>query len=91
MEFDEVRQEDGSILVRLNGKPLTCLVCGNDRFKKRGFQLNTRGGEFVGLGWTEDKATNYVCTDCGYVFWFSTPKTTLPTLEELPGIVKKLF
>jgi DNA-directed RNA polymerase subunit RPC12/RpoP len=91
MEFEEVRQEDGSIRVRLDTKPLACLVCGNDRFKRRSSLLNTRGGQFLGVGWAEDKATNYVCTNCGHILLFLARKKDLPALEELPGVVKKIF
>jgi hypothetical protein len=30
-----------------------------------------RGGELFGLAWADQRATNYICTNCGYVFWFA--------------------
>ncbi|MGD0579844.1 MAG: hypothetical protein ABSC08_13050 [Bryobacteraceae bacterium] len=70
MDFKEIEQPDGSIQVTLDGKPLTCLVCGNNCYHERGSMMNTRVREFFNVAWTGDKATNFVCTNCGYVFWF---------------------
>ena len=70
MDLQEIEQDDGSIIVTFDAKPLTCVVCGNNRYHQRGSLLNTRGGAFFGLAWAADKATNYVCTKCGYIFWF---------------------
>jgi predicted RNA-binding Zn-ribbon protein involved in translation (DUF1610 family) len=68
IEIDE--QSDGSVQVMLDEKPLTCPACGNQLFIERGFLLNTRSGEFFGLAWADDKASNFVCNRCGYIFWF---------------------
>jgi hypothetical protein len=70
MKIEETRQDDGSIQVTLDGKPLICLICGNQRFHERSSLLNTRSGEFFGMAWTDPKATNFVCINCGYIFWF---------------------
>ena len=70
MDLQEIKLDDGAIEVTLGGKPLTCVVCGNGRYHERGSLLNTRGGEFFGFAWADEKATNFVCTKCGYVFWF---------------------
>lgn len=70
MDFREFRQEDGSIVVTFDDKPLTCVVCSNTTFHEKGALLNTRAGEWFNFAWAEDKATNFVCTKCGYVFWF---------------------
>jgi hypothetical protein len=70
MDLQTSTQSDGSLQVTFDGKPLICVVCGNDHFDERGSLLNTRGGEFLNLAWAEDKATNFVCTRCGYIFWF---------------------
>jgi hypothetical protein len=70
MEFQEIKQDDGSIKVTLNAKPLTCVVCGNKHFHERGSLLNSRGGEFFGFAWADDKATNFISTNCGHILWF---------------------
>ena len=70
MDLQKNEQEDGSLEVTFDGRPLTCLVCGGNRFDERTSMLNSRGGEFFGMGWTDEKATNFACTRCGYIFWF---------------------
>ena len=70
MNFQEIAQQDGSIQVTLDGKPLSCLVCGNNSYHEKNSMLNTRAREFFNVAWTGDKTTNFVCTKCGYVFWF---------------------
>jgi hypothetical protein len=70
MDLQKVKQDDGSIRVTFDGKPLVCLVCGNDRYDERSSLLNTRGGEFLGFAWADEEATNFICTRCQYVFWF---------------------
>jgi hypothetical protein len=69
--FSEIPQPDGSLEVRLGDSALTCLVCRNMRFHERTSLLNSRGGELFGLAWADKRATNYICTNCGYVFWFA--------------------
>jgi len=70
MDLQKLEQADGSLQVTFDGKPLTCVVCGYDNFEERDSLLNTRAGEFLNLAWAEDKATNFVCNRCGYMFWF---------------------
>jgi hypothetical protein len=70
MDMQKIEQEDGTIAVTLDGKPLKCPVCGNEGYQERASLLNSRGGEFFGLAWAEDNATNFVCAKCGYVYWF---------------------
>ena len=70
MDLQKLKQSDGSFQVTFDGKPLTCVVCGNDHFDERGSRLKTRRGEFLNLSWAEDEATNFVCNRCGYMFWF---------------------
>jgi hypothetical protein len=72
MEFEEIKQEDGSLEVVSGEKRLTCIVCGNRRFHQRVSLLNTRSGEFLGVAWADAQATNFICTQCGYIFWFLT-------------------
>jgi hypothetical protein len=70
MDFQELKQDDGTIAVKLDGKLLKCPVCDNDRYHERGSLMNSRGGEFFGFAWADDKATNFICTKCRYVYWF---------------------
>ena len=70
MDLQEYEQDDGSIRVTFDGKPLPCVVCGNDRYHQRGSLLSSRAGQMFGMGWAADKAQNYICTKCGYIFWF---------------------
>lgn len=52
------------------GRELVCPVCGCKSFWQRETQLNTSGMTFLGLDWANISAQNYVCNDCGYMFWF---------------------
>ena len=74
MNVEAIEQEDGSLQVMLDAKPLTCSVCGNQRYHERGFMLNRRSSEFFGAAWADEKAFNFICTHCGYVFWFLIKK-----------------
>lgn len=70
MALQETNLEDGSIAVTIDGKRLACAACGNDRYRERESLLNSRGGEFFGLAWADQQATNFICTKCGYIHWF---------------------
>jgi hypothetical protein len=70
MSLEVIEQGDGLLRVMVEDKPLTCLVCGSQYYYERGYLLNTRSGEFLGLAWTDDKASNFICARCGYIFWF---------------------
>ena len=70
MEISDRENPDGTLEVTVGGKILSCAVCGNTSFNERTSLLNTRGGELFGLAWADRSATNYICTSCGYVFWF---------------------
>lgn len=52
------------------GHPLTCAVCGHDKFWTRKTLMNTPGVTFLGFDWANKQAENYVCNHCGYVMWF---------------------
>ena len=56
--------------VQVAGHDLICPVCGGELFWERDSQLNTTGMTFLGLDWANTSATNYVCANCGYMFWF---------------------
>ena len=40
---------------------------------KRNSLLNTRAATFFNFDWANDEATNYICAQCGYIFWFMKP------------------
>ena len=54
----------------VKGKALVCPVCDNDCFWERRTLMNTPGMTFAGLDWANKKAQNYICGECGYVYWF---------------------
>ena len=66
----ETTRPDGSIEVTAEGRQLTCPVCGNTAFHERNSLLNTRFATFMKLDWANKQAVNYICTRCGYIFWF---------------------
>lgn len=70
MAFQEFDRGDGTIEVDAFGRKLACVVCGNTRFHERNSLLNTRGAAFFNVDWLNKQATNYICAQCGYIFWF---------------------
>lgn len=59
-----------SRMVTVNGKPLVCGHCGNDRFSSRKAQLNTAAATFFNMDWLNQSADVFVCSGCGQLFWF---------------------
>ena len=49
---------------------LECPVCKNHRFWSRETLMNTKGLTFLKLDWANKTAQNYICDNCGYVYWF---------------------
>ena len=70
MNVEAIEQQDGLLQVMLDGKPLTCVVCGNQHYQEERLLLNTRSGELLGLAWADDRASCFICARCGYIFWF---------------------
>ena len=60
---------DGST-VTVAGSPLTCVVCGADRFTYREVKLNTTGLTFFDLDWLNRSGTGAICRRCGYLHTF---------------------
>jgi predicted nucleic-acid-binding Zn-ribbon protein len=50
---------------------LECPVCSHDLFWTRETLMNTAGMTMLGLDWANKKAVNYICENCGYIFWFA--------------------
>jgi predicted nucleic-acid-binding Zn-ribbon protein len=70
MTFREIDRGDGLIEVEIGEGKLTCTVCGNQQFHERNSLLNTRAATFFNFDWANKEATNYICAQCGYIFWF---------------------
>lgn len=70
MEIQEYDCGDGTIEVQVGSRRLTCAVCGGQRFHERNSLLNTRAATFFNVDWANKAATNYICADCRYIFWF---------------------
>lgn len=69
---------------------LKCPICGCEEFYDRATLLNTAGMTYLGLDWANDEATNYVCRDCSYIFWFESPREKLENPEEKRDPLKEL-
>lgn len=54
----------------VKNKKLVCPHCGKNKFWTRQTLMNTRASTFFGFDWANRKAQNYICDNCGYVFWF---------------------
>jgi hypothetical protein len=52
------------------GRLLHCVICGHDRFWRRGAQLNTATATFFDMDWANETANCFVCEGCGYIHWF---------------------
>jgi len=52
-------------------KLLNCHHCNNDTFYTRQEQLHSPTTTFLNLEWLDKTATCYVCSECGYIHWFS--------------------
>jgi len=68
--FREEKQEDGTYAVTVFGHDLTCAVCRGKRFRERSTLLNTAIMTFFKLDWANKEALNFICSQCGYIFWF---------------------
>ena len=69
MDFQEIPQADGTIRVAIGGKALICPVCGCAGFHERSSLLNTRAATFFNFDCANKEATNYICAQCGHIFW----------------------
>jgi hypothetical protein len=54
----------------IDGKKLTCTFCSNDTFYTRQEQLHSPARTLLNLEWTDNAATCFVCSNCGYMHWF---------------------
>ena len=56
--------------VEIKGHKLICPICEGQNFWNRQTLMNTRGATFLGFDWANKEADNFICDNCGYVFWF---------------------
>ncbi len=56
--------------VTIKGHQLVCPICDGKAFWERETLMNTAGATFLGFEWANKVAANYICNDCGYVYWF---------------------
>ena len=70
--FQEFELGNGNIEVQVGDAKLACGVCGCQQFHERNSLLNTRVATFFKFDWANKEATNYICVQCGYIFWFMT-------------------
>jgi len=54
----------------ISGQKLTCPICDHTEFWTRETLMNTTGMTIAGIEWANRKAINYICNNCGYVYWF---------------------
>ena len=57
--------------INIQGRPLTCPICGNNNFDESQAMLNTAGMTFLKLDWLNTSATTYTCTHCKHILWFN--------------------
>jgi DNA-directed RNA polymerase subunit RPC12/RpoP len=70
MDIQEIAATEDTLELDMAGRRLACTVCGNKTFRKRETVMSSRAKAFFHMEWAGEKATNYICTECGYVFWF---------------------
>jgi hypothetical protein len=70
MTLQEIDRGDGTVEVQVGDRRLACVVCGHQQFHARNSLLNTRAATFFKFDWANKQATNYICAQCGYIFWF---------------------
>ena len=61
---------------------LVCPICGGKKFFERKTLMNTMGMTFMGYDWLNPEATNFVCEDCSYIYWFMEDPTIPPSKEK---------
>lgn len=71
-----------SATVTVQDKELHCAHCGHHKFKKREGLLNTTWVTFFQFPFWNQSAPCYVCSNCGYVHWFLSPKEKADILRD---------
>ena len=52
------------------GRPLSCLICGNEHFIHKRISLNSPLRVLMKLDWLNDASDVVVCDKCGHVHTF---------------------
>jgi hypothetical protein len=60
--------------VVIKGKNLSCPFCNGELFWKKRTLMNTTGMTLMGMEWMNTEAQNFICDNCGYIYWFWFPK-----------------
>jgi hypothetical protein len=55
---------------KIKGKLLVCPICGGTHFDTRKTLLTSSASALMNLEWTDTQADNYICSECGYIYWF---------------------
>ena len=65
---------------------LVCPICGGKTFFERKTLMNTMGATLLGWDFANAEATNFICKDCSYIYWFmeDPPVST----KKAPGLTK---
>jgi predicted nucleic-acid-binding Zn-ribbon protein len=56
--------------VTVAGHQLSCPICGGRQFWTRNTLMNTQGMALLDIDWANKQAQNFICDECGYIFWF---------------------
>ncbi len=64
----------GNTSLEVAGVRLVCKHCGHNEFIHRTTQMNTAVATFFALDWLNPAADVYVCTRCGFLHHFLSPR-----------------
>ena len=65
---------------------LVCPICGGKTFFERKTLMNTMGATLLGWDFANAEATNFICKDCSYIYWFMEDPTV--STKKGPGLTK---
>jgi rubrerythrin len=66
----ESQKSKGPQEYKIKGKPLVCPICGGTHFSTRKTLLTSSSSALMNLQWADQQSDNYICSECGYLFWF---------------------
>jgi hypothetical protein len=66
MAFDKKDPEE----VRIEGEPLSCMVCHHGRFWQRNVEITPVMAELFSLDQAKTAVVCYICDRCGHIHWF---------------------
>ena len=56
----------------VEGRPVRCPHCGEDKFTPGSALLNTRGRTAFKVDWADPSASILICAECGRIEWYAT-------------------